>query len=241
MIHCRVQIMAQDKLQLRTIEAVSPTLAEVLRLCKLRAGLSRAANANKYILGNPKAWLGTAYHAVMEAVGAGQVDGIEERVRRLWEASVHLEYERARGHHLDKRFGPPGSWPGYHIVAAMALIRAKELARVGNQSECSERARMPIVALRVKKFSAANGRIMGYPDIVRPCEVVDFRSGDIFEDESQEQFKHSYVRQLRIYGLLVRESLGWWPHRGVLLPIIGSPVMLDLEPRSCEKEAAEAA
>lgn len=240
LIHYRMQIMAHDVLQLSAIEAVSPTLAEVLRLCKLRAGLSRAANAENYVLGNPKAWLGNAYHAVLQAVGSVQLDGLEARVRRVWEAAIHSEYERARTHHLDKRFGSPESWPGYHIVAAMALIRAKELARVGTQPECIDRVTMPVVAIRKKKFSAANGKIVGYPDAVRSGEVLDFKSGDVFEDERQDQIKRSYVRQLRIYGLLVRESLGWWPRRGVLLPMSGPPVAVGLEPDDCEKEAAEA-
>lgn len=232
--------MAQQVLQLRAIAAASPTLAEALRVCKLRAGLSRAANAENYVLGNPKAWLGTAYHAVLEGLGSSQVDRVDAQVRGLWEAAIQREYQRARTHHLDRRFGPPESWPGYHVVAAMALIRAKELAQAGARPRTGEQGVTPSDTLREKRFSAANGKIVGRPDVVQSGEVVDFKSGEIFEDEGQEQIKASYVRQLRIYGFLVRETLGWWPRRGVLLPMIGSPVEVDLEPADCEKEAAAA-
>lgn len=232
--------MAHEVLELRPIDAVSPTLAEALRMCKLRAGLSRAANAENYILGNPKAWLGTAYHAVLEGLGSSQVDAVDAQVRELWEAAIQREYQRARTHHLDRRFGPPESWPGYHVVAAMALIRAKELAQAETRPRTCEQGATPSDTLREKRFSAANGKIVGCPDLVRSGEVVDFKSGGIFEDEGQEEIKASYVRQLRIYGFLVRETLGWWPRRGVLLPMVGSSVEVDLERAACEMEAAAA-
>jgi hypothetical protein len=52
--------------------------------------------------------------------------------------------------------------------------------------------------------------------------------------------KAAYVRQLRIYGFLVKEVLGWWPERGVLLPFAGAGVEVPLEPKECMREAAEA-
>ncbi len=118
--------MAQEIIRLKAIEAVSPTLAETLRLCKLRAGLSRAEGASQHVLGNPKAWLGTAYHAVLEAVGPQHANDIGARVRDLWSAAIEHQHERSRAHPFDNRFGPPESWPGYHMAAAMALVRARE-------------------------------------------------------------------------------------------------------------------
>ncbi|GAB6185662.1 PD-(D/E)XK nuclease family protein [Thermopirellula anaerolimosa] len=233
--------MAPEALRLRPIEAVSPTLVEALRLCKLRAGLSRAENADQYVLGNPKAWLGTAYHAVLEAAGSDASGNLEVRAPALWDLAIQREYSRARVHRLDRRFGPPESWPGYHVVAAMAFVRAKELAeREASQRAEKARCALPGDILREKTFSGADGRIVGRPDMVRPGEIVDFKSGEIFAEGDQEQVKGSYVRQLRIYGFLVRETLGWWPRRGVLLPMIGSLVEVDLEPGACEKEAADA-
>jgi hypothetical protein len=53
-------------LQLPEIRATGPTLAETMRTCLLRAGLSRARGSSNFVLGNPRAWLGTAYHEVLE-------------------------------------------------------------------------------------------------------------------------------------------------------------------------------
>lgn len=56
------------EVELAKIRATSPTLAEVMRSCLLRAGLSRAVGASALALGNPRAWLGTAYHEVLEKI-----------------------------------------------------------------------------------------------------------------------------------------------------------------------------
>ena len=55
--------------------------------------------------------------------------------------------------------------------------------------------------------------------MIRPDEVIDYKSGAILEHDAAAEtdvVKAAYVRQLRIYGYLVRQSLGWWPERGVL-------------------------
>ena len=195
--------MAQYIIRLTAIEAVSPTLAETLRLCKLRAGLSRAGGARDHVLGNPRAWLGTAYHAVLEAVGPEQGNDIDARVRDLWDAAIEQQAQLARAHSFDKRFGPPESWPGYHMVAAMALVRARELAKAtGGQASPASNGRGGEGTLREQKFTGAGGKIVGRPDVVRPEEVVDFKTGEVFEDEDQEQVKGAYVRQLRLYAFL---------------------------------------
>jgi hypothetical protein len=48
------------------------------------------------------------------------------------------------------------------------------------------------------------------------------------------------VRQLRIYAYLVHSATGKWPRGGLLFPLAGPPVVVDIEPTQCETEAAEA-
>lgn len=76
--------MAQGNFRLKVIEVASPTLVETLRMCKIRADLSRVGSASQHVFGNPKARLGTAYHAALEAMGSGQENNIDARVRDLW-------------------------------------------------------------------------------------------------------------------------------------------------------------
>ena len=52
------------------LRTVSPSSAELLRLCFLRAFLAASRDVKPFVLGSPKAWLGTAYHEVIEKIGA---------------------------------------------------------------------------------------------------------------------------------------------------------------------------
>lgn len=225
-------------LRIRKINAVSPSLGETLRSCMLRAGLSQSPEAKSYVLGNPKAWLGTAYHAALEAVDGDDKD-IAETVQNAWDKSIQALYNKAKNHNLDRRFNEPETWPGYHLIFAMAQVRAAEQWKdaPAGQHAGSPSNRKPV---KEHKFSAYGGKLVGSPDLVRDKEVIDFKSGQIFEDENTEIIKEHFLRQLRIYGFLVYENLGWWPERGILLPMNGSRVEVLLDPEECKREAQEA-
>lgn len=229
---------------LAQIPATSPTLAELMRSCLLRAGLARSPDAAQYVLGNPKIWLGTAYHTVLEKIAqAGPVGtSVETEAASLWEEAVKSLSERARAHTLDRRFGTPQSWPGYYVARASVILRAQEI--IG-----SRRATQPTplsssdTTIRERKFVACSGKLVGRPDVIRNKEIIDYKTGGIIEHDDDSQGKAvrtSYVRQLRIYGYLVRKILGWWPERGILVPMVGPGVEIELEPEDCEREAAEA-
>jgi len=206
-------------MEISHLRATSPTLAEIMRSCQLRAGLSRAPGSSDFVLGNPKGWLGTAYHEVLERIG--EIDFTKEEldaaVERLWLDAVAGRYQRAFGHSLDHRFGTPSSWPGYHLARASVLLRARDLvARRGAVRAVVSDARpenfVPAVGdLREHEFTACGGKLIGRPDVVRDGEVVDYKSGLISEQDEgvqTEVVKAEYVRQIHIYAYLVKETLG---------------------------------
>lgn len=223
-------------LELTGIPTVSPSLAAVLRLCPLRAGLSRVDAAAQFVLGQPKAWLGTAYHSVLEGAAAGGAAAAHEAA---WVAAIDQQHDRARQHPLDRRFGPPERWPGYHLVRAMALLRTQEVASTSRNAG-PPRAVEGTETGREQWLSGANRRLVGRPDLVRGDAVIDYKTGDVHEQGDSSIAKASYVRQLQIYAFLMRERTGKWPARGVLLPMEGPPLEIELEPAACERAAAEA-
>jgi len=233
-----------SRLELPQIRATSPTLADTMRACFLRAGLSRASASSQFILGNPKAWLGSAYHEVLEKiveVDRGQ-ETLEAAVERLWKKAIATLQQRADVHPLDRRFGSPTAWPGYHVAHASVVLRAEGLsagpppAIAPNSNQASGAGQGG--SIREHEYTACDGKLLGRPD-----EIVDYKSGAIMEyDEATQSdvVKAAYIGQLRIYAYLVKEKLGWWPRVGLLLPLAGAGIEVALDPFECAREAAEA-
>jgi len=212
----------------------------------LRAGLSRASRASEWVLGNPKAWLGTVYHAVLERVSKLDLarENLAPDLDHLWGDAVSKVYETAKEHPLDRRFGVPTTWPGYYLAWANMRLRAQQLLKEKStavrEPKCGAKG---LLALPEHAFSAMGGKLTGRPDLVCEDEILDYKTGEIFEEDSNSQgvvLKSAYVRQLHLYGYLVRETLGRTPHRGILLPVEGEPVEVPLDPTACENEALEA-
>ncbi len=232
-----------NRLVLPAISATSPTLAETMRICLLRAGLSRSTGSAAYVLGNPKAWLGTAYHEVLEKIAGVELsDDLDAAAERLWDEAITAQQQRSFSHPLDRRFGSPETWPGYYLARASALLRARDL--VASRSDTfSTTGSRDTDTFRERQFMSFGGKLVGKPDVIRQHEIVDYKSGAILEYDEISQsdvVKTAYVRQLQIYGFLVKEVLGWWPKRGVLLPFAGAGVEVPLDPSECKREAAEA-
>jgi hypothetical protein len=236
-------------LELGQIRATSPTLAETMRACFLRAGLSRVAASSKFVLGNPKAWLGAAYHEVVEKIVAVDLEQetLDAAVERLWKQAIATLQQRADAHPLNCRFGLPTTWPGYHVARASVSLRAEGLL-AGLPPATALGAMQTSGAgfsgsRRERDFTACDGKLLGRPDVVRADEIVDYKSGAIVEyDEATQSdvVKDAYIRQLRIYGYLVKETLGWCPLRGLLLPFAGAGIEVALDSLECAREATEA-
>lgn len=92
-------------------------------------------------------------------------------------------------------------------------------------------------------LTAFDGKLIGRPDAVRNRDVIDYKTGSLF-DEGDGPLppppKQSYVRQLRIYAVLVHQHYGWWPRRGLLIPMIGASVEIEISPEECIEEARDA-
>lgn len=229
------------------LPSTTPTLAETMRTCLLWAGLSRAHGNQPYVLGNPKAWLGTAYHEVLEALPAlasgGAGTALLQRAEARWNQAVARLEEAAARHPLNHRFGSATTWRGYYLVLETLRLRMAELAGAFGTRKPSGTGESKTWALREEEFSALSGKLRGRIDLVRGDELIDFKTGALYEHEDADappSLKAAYVRQLRIYAYLVYAATGWWPHRGLLYPLAGPPVEVHLESSACEAEASEA-
>lgn len=218
---------------------VSPSSAELMRSCLLKAALSMSPASAQYVLGNPKAWLGSAYHEVLAQATHTDAEDLSAVAERVWQESVDEWFRRSQAHPLNMRFGTPDRWPGYHLIKALAMQRAREYCRKaqGATSGAAVVSGALPTTISEQPFSALGGRLVGRPDLIDGTTIIDFKTGSVLDGDGSEHVKPSYARQLRLYGFLVHEALAYWPTHGVLAPMDGSAVTVDLSPTDCTDEA----
>ena len=233
------------KLELRLISAISPSLAEILRDCYLKAAISRSQEIQKYVLGNPRAWLGTAYHEVLRKLWSPSFESLtdEDLIDSLWEKEVGILQSRASAHALNQRYSDPKKWSGLNLVHACVKMKALELLiqyprRASSTKMSGEKKGIN----RERKLSAMKGKLIGTPDVIVGNEILDYKSGNIYDVklDGTKSIKSAHIRQLHIYGYLVFESLGYFPEKGKLLPLQGKSAEINLDPDICTQEANKA-
>ncbi len=231
------------RLELHAIPATSPSTYERMRMCFLQAAFARAPETHEFILGNPLAWLGAAYHEVLARLHHREAQGstLDDKIVQLWNAAVTKQYDKTRAHPLDRRFGSPETWPRYFAAAAITTIRAREVARrPATRQQATKAPGTSSSNLVEQHLVAFEGKLVGRPDAVRNGEVIDYKTGELLDGDDPTALKESYVRQLRLYAVLAHQSLGWWPHHGVLAPMTGASVHIELSPTECLGEATKA-
>ena len=231
--------------ELKPIQAISPSLAEVLRNCPLQAAFSRISRLKKSVLDNPKAWLGTAYHDVLEKLWNSTKEELTdmELVEYLWKNAIDTLCQQAIIHPLNRRFATPEKWPGYHLVRACVRVRAEEyLAEQPRLRTTAGTVSNSTGVLREQRLIAMDGKLVGKPDVVMDNEIRDYKSGRIYNTttDGTQAVKQKYVRQLHLYGHLVYENCGYCPSKGILIPMQGPSIEINLDPETCAAEAAEA-
>jgi hypothetical protein len=231
------------EIHIKQIKSISPTFVDVLSTCMLKAGLARAQHVSQFTLGNPKAWLGIAYHAVLWEINyfsqLNSTHELEHEIQVLWKHALENQYQRNLNHPLDYRFGQPESWPGYYLTYSGLVVKIRHLLEENLLTKVSQ-VSGTIRGIREQEFVAFGGKLKGRPDVVLGEKIIDYKSGSIFENASQnhsEVIKESYIRQLRLYAFLVNENLGYWPRYGILLPIFGADVEVHLDAQECIQEA----
>jgi hypothetical protein len=162
----------------------TPTLAEKMRACLLSAGLSRAQGSQAYVLGTPKAWLGRAYHEVLQALpalaSAADETVVLQRAEARWNQAIARLEQEAASHPLNHRFGPALTWKGYYLVVETLRIRVAELAGAfGTRFEQETAARgESLYLLGEQEFDAHSGKLRGRIDLVRGDEILAECWGD---------------------------------------------------------------
>lgn len=213
-----------------------PTLWSHMRLCALRGAFAASRAAEKFVLHDPRAWLGTAFHKVVEAASQ---PGTAATAEQVWTAAVDEAAVAARSHPLDARYAAPDRWPGYFLVRQRALSSAQGIvaANTGGQRKAPRIGGVSAERLLL----ARGGRLAGRPDRFDGRVLTEYKSS--IPDTAwrgAEAVLEGFRRQLRLYAAIIAEALGRWPAEGRVVAASGQTMDVPLDPAVCEAEAREA-
>jgi PD-(D/E)XK nuclease superfamily len=224
---------AQHCVVLAPATRTTPTLWSHMRLCSLRAALSISREADSWVLHNPRAWLGTAFHRLMSQAPADAGEAAD-----LWNAAITEIRTAAARHRLDSRFANPERWPGYYLVRHRAIASAVEK---GGRDSAAHRRGPPGGSAPLpgseQLLTARSGRLAGRPDQFDRTAVTEYKSAlpdpDWVEAAS---IVDGYWRQLRLYSLLIGE-MGDWPSTARIVAASGQVLEEPVNRAACEAEA----
>jgi RecB family exonuclease len=214
------------------LEYITPTRYTAIRRCPLQVAYDLAAAQGGPSRPNPAALPGIAAHNALEALVARRVlqdPDLAALAAEAWHSAIC------------EALGTVGSprevarrEPGYYIFAARLAKTAQSLARLVVDADTCE----PELGL-----SSRDGLIRGRADLVvaegDDLWVADYKSS-LRDPASNSRVGDEYTMQLRLYAYLLHEHLDRWPSRGVLIPLDGPPVYVDVDPDASEAVADDA-
>jgi hypothetical protein len=213
----------------------TPTLWSHMRLCSLRGAFASSRAAERWVLHDPRAWLGTAFHKVMEACRRpGATTATPEEA---WTAAIRDAAAAVVDHPLDARFAAPERWPGYFLIRQRAFSSgqgaiAASISRARTSTQRPEGVSTTERGLRVR-----GGRLVGRPDRFDGRILTEYKSS--IPDSAwrgAEAVLDGFRRQLRLYAAIIAEATGRWPIRGEVVAASGQTMCVPLVPTACDAE-----
>jgi hypothetical protein len=222
---------------LTPLDRTSPSLWSHMRLCPLRGAFAASRAAENFVLHDPRAWLGTAFHKVVEA--AAQPSAAAATAEQVWTAAVEEATATARSHPLDARYAAPDRWPGYFLVRQRALSSAQGIIAANTDGQRKALRSGGVSAERL--LLARGGRLAGRPDRFDGRVLTEYKSSiPDMAWRGAETVLEGFRRQLRLYAAIIAEALGRWPVQGRVVAASGETMDVPLEPTACEAEAGDA-
>lgn len=209
-----------------------------MRLCALRAALAATPAADHWVIHDPRAWLGNAFHRLMEAMRRGATSvGIET----IWKAAIAEAVAAALDHPLDRRFAAAERWPSYFLVRQRAFALAAKLDVPRRPEESDVQGVQKTQGLAggpERRFEARGGRLVGRPDYYDGQMLIEYKSSlpDAAWSGAAEVVD-GFRRQVQLYAVIIADALGKWPIGGRVVAASGQILDIKIDPTACRAEA----
>ena len=224
---------------LSSLDQMTPTIWSHMRLCKLRGVLAYTHAAQAWVLHDPRVWLGTAFHRVMQA--AARPGATADDFEMVWNAAIADAADAVAKHPLDFRFGSAELWPGYFLVRQRAMASALQVqAKARDRKFVKQNASVGVRGFE-RRVATQDGRLAGRPDFFNEYTIIEYKSS--LPDRNwprSTEILEEYNRQLRLYAAILVEMDNHWRVNARVVAASGQVRDFSLEPEECKAEAESA-
>ena len=219
------------------IEEFSPSLANQLMSCPLRAAFSRDPQYHKWKRPSPQTALGNVAHALTEKAFTKHSWPPEETearaaLEKVWDECAQQEAQKLNEAWAPAELPAPQEWPGYALTKFRTIRRALNLVTRERREE-PDRVRPAGIGVERFMHDETSG-LIGRADRIEPAgnktRIVDLKTGLNQGEPSQDQ-----QRQLLLYAVLVHRTTGAWPASIAVEDASGEQFELPLNPHDAEQ------
>lgn len=210
-----------------------------MRLCGLRAAFAATADADSWVLHDPRLWLGSAFHEVIQTLRSGGAQNPAE----IWDTEIARAARAAQEHPLDKRYSSPQKWPSYFLVRQRCLSMASKAPKrkVEVKSSQVQTALPTFVRGAERRSEARNGQLVGKPDYFDGDIITEYKSSlPNPQWEGAADIVESFKRQLRLYAAIIADVTERWPTGARIVAASGQALEFPISQAECDHEADDA-
>lgn len=234
--------------ELKPLAYITPSRVFALEECFLRVAFELDQQFGVYRTYPPRARLGSISHTILEQVSKGALLGKEEAewreaILHLWHEEVEKHQRQIAGSETERHYGVAERWPRYNLQKALTVHKALEIAASLQRS--SERVVKGRWATE-QYMEGAEGKLRGRIDAVylskNGVEIIDYKTGRFYDEDEEGELhlKEKYRRQLLLYAAIYHAEMGQWPTRGLIIPLTGEKISIEIDAEQASQEATKA-
>jgi len=222
--------------ELKAPKRISPSQYTAMKQCAYREVLKKSLG-KPLLAPAPAAFLGSIIHKMLELIAKGAIPDKVEFLK-MWKDLVMEKEKELKENGLSEYLPLKRSVPNFALKKHQTL---KHLLQSSTSSKSFSNEKTKCHS--EKWFQSKDGKIGGYLDLILEREtisLIDFKTGEVFEDKDSQKIKPAYKTQLKLYAWLYFETNGNYPDELWLADLNRHWHSISFTPKECEELATEA-
>lgn len=215
---------------LKPLQHISPSQFSSLKECRLRATWISNEIPNLLPIA-PSSRLGMVVHQIIAMPGVHSID--EDDFQKLWDRCIHDQEEQMDKSWFERHLVPLSITAlDFHLKRSQCflLLRARDYVAQSRKPNTSKSS-------HEQWLESKDGLVVGRADEIRidsgGATIIDYKTGNIFEQTIETEVLPQYKEQLKLYAALFHEERGEWPSSLIVINFDGKSHCIDYEENEC--------